>query len=1007
MRGKSFLILTTLALPLLASCQTVSVEEAKKITATFEGESYVPPPRTINDILQVYPEVKLEATLIEAEFCSEQIDRDYKPGSLKGRGLEGSLLDLKELLKQGSGNDRITIPERLRNKGWAKNIKFAYDVYTRIAGREQFRGNIPEAIRYMELALDSVPYKNPAYHQAHLAKTYVLAGNLNAAENFLNQALTSIARHKTPGDGTLAMTAWAEAAVAEAKGDLPKAENGFRKAIRTTQDSKKKSGNRRFVLTSELARVLARQGRLLEAENAAREAVLGFWNMKKDHWRKKGKWKRFENPQLNGAGPAPFAHRLSTILYEQGRYREAEQIARASIHNYQISCTPANSVEAAQARRSLAESLAAQEQWTESAALFETIRESMGSDEFSFQALFAGDPTWALALLNDGREAEALAMLKKAHGILSGQLGAKHYETAETQGILGIALARTGDRDSALAAFGESVAILLKRSRQSSKENTSQAVLSQRRGMILDAYIGLLADVRGTDIERRAGIDAPTVAFTIADVARSRSVQGALAASGARAAAGNPELADLVRREQDAKTRIAALSGTLANLVAAGSGNKQDKTEIRKQIDDLRNARASLIETIEGRFPDYAELINPKPATLQSARASLSPGEALIATYVSRDRTYVWALPKSGAMAFASLPMGGEEIGDMVAELRVALAPQAQALGDIPDFDVDLSNKLYRALLEPVRAGWKDAKSLIVVAHGALGQLPFSVLVTEPAELGPVTEPLFARYRDVPWLARAQSVTVLPSVTSLASLRALPPANPDRRPFAGFGDPWFNQKQAEEAAKPKATRVAELTSRGVLKVRGLPVRLRAAPKTSNLDDAELARLPRLPDTADEVRSIALAVNADLTQDVFTGTDASEETVKSLNLSGYKVLAFATHGLVPGDLNGLRQPALALSSPKLTGTGGDGLLTMGEILELKLDADWVVLSAGRRLGGVVGVQHGGRQRGRGGGVFRPRPGLLLRRHSGLAAFQLARRDHLCEGPDHGPVQTPSR
>jgi tetratricopeptide (TPR) repeat protein len=275
-----------------------------------------------------------------------------------------------------------------------------------------------------------------------------------------------------------------------------------------------------YFLTSELARVLARQGRLLEAENAARESVLDFWNMKKDHWRKKRKWQRLENPQLNDAGPAPFAHRLSTILYEQGRYREAEMIARASIHNYQLSCTPANSVEAAQARRGLAESLAAQEQWTEAAALFETIRESMGSDQFSFEALFAGDPTWALALLNDGREAEALAMLKKAHGILSGQLGAKHYETAETQGTLGIALARTGDRDSALAAFGESVVILLKRSRQSSKENTSQAVLSKRRGMILDAYTGLLADVRGTDIERRAGIDAPTVSFTIADVAR-------------------------------------------------------------------------------------------------------------------------------------------------------------------------------------------------------------------------------------------------------------------------------------------------------------------------------------------------------------------------------------------------------------------------------------------------------------------------------------------------------
>ena len=55
--------------------------------------------------------------------------------------------------------------------------------------------------------------------------------------------------------------------------------------------------------------------------------------------------------------------------------------------------------------------------------------------------------------------------------------------------------------------------------------------------------------------------------------------------------------------------------------------------------------------------------------------------------------------------------------------------------------------------------------------------------------------------------------------------------------------------------------------------------------------------------------------------------------------------FATHGLVPGDLDGLHQPALALTLRQVAGPeAGDGLLTMGDILSMRLDADWVVLSA---------------------------------------------------------------
>jgi CHAT domain-containing protein len=64
----------------------------------------------------------------------------------------------------------------------------------------------------------------------------------------------------------------------------------------------------------------------------------------------------------------------------------------------------------------------------------------------------------------------------------------------------------------------------------------------------------------------------------------------------------------------------------------------------------------------------------------------------------------------------------------------------------------------------------------------------------------------------------------------------------------------------------------------------------------------------------------------------------------MDLSDRRVIAFASHALLPWDLDGLDQPAIALSAPSVTRDGEDGLLTMGEIMKLRLNADWVVLSA---------------------------------------------------------------
>jgi CHAT domain-containing protein len=73
-------------------------------------------------------------------------------------------------------------------------------------------------------------------------------------------------------------------------------------------------------------------------------------------------------------------------------------------------------------------------------------------------------------------------------------------------------------------------------------------------------------------------------------------------------------------------------------------------------------------------------------------------------------------------------------------------------------------------------------------------------------------------------------------------------------------------------------------------------------------------------------------------------NTTEENVKRLPLADYRVVYFATHGLVAGDVEGLGEPSLALTLPKDPSETDDGLLTASEVAQLKLNADWVVLSA---------------------------------------------------------------
>jgi CHAT domain-containing protein len=175
---------------------------------------------------------------------------------------------------------------------------------------------------------------------------------------------------------------------------------------------------------------------------------------------------------------------------------------------------------------------------------------------------------------------------------------------------------------------------------------------------------------------------------------------------------------------------------------------------------------------------------------------------------------------------------------------------------------------------------------------------------------------------------------------------------------------------ADAAAAAAGTR--GIKKRGIQR-RNLSIVQAAAPKPEV--EPEMAPpinfklLPQLPDTSLEIQEVGGVLSADKGRDIFLFERASESLVKQTDLSPYRVVMFATHGLMNGEMPGLYQPALALTNPTVTGEKEDGMLTMEEILGLKLKADWVVLSACNSAAAGGAVERIG---------VRPGPRVFLRR-----------------------------
>ena len=355
------------------------------------------------------------------------------------------------------------------------------------------------------------------------------------------------------------------------------------------------------------------------------------------------------------------------------------------------------------------------------------------------------------------------------------------------------------------------------------------------------------------------------------------------------------------------------------------------RTGVRDDIDraerDGREARAQIIRA----FPGYIDLVEPQPLSVGAAQALLKADEALVAILVGTSRSYVWAVTRERA-EWAEIDAGSAALAEHVAQLRKGLDPLAQldaegALGSKPGvvqgFDLQRAHTLYKLMLGPVAPVLTGKRHLIVVPTGPLTSVPFQVLITAPPGAQTDTDAL----RDAAWLIKSYALSVLPSVQSLQALRTLAPAGSATRPFFGVGDPVLD---GPAGPKQRGARVSSVPARFY--------------RSNGLADIRAVReLAPLPDTAEEVRMIGKVLGA--TPDAINLREAASETrVKTAALNQYRVIHFATHGLVAGDLSGLAEPALVLTPPAVASEADDGLLTASEIAALTLNADWVVLSA---------------------------------------------------------------
>jgi tetratricopeptide (TPR) repeat protein len=509
-----------------------------------------------------------------------------------------------------------------------------------------------------------------------------------------------------------------------------------------------------------------------------------------------------------------------------------------------------------------------------------------------------------------GNYPRARIRLERALTIADSKLGARHRKTLFTR----INLASVAGHEG---RWPEALEILRRATTDNAGPSARTAAIEQFRDLDT-ALVEALWQVGAGKPDDAASDEA----FAAAQRSHETKAAEALAQMSTRFAAGNDAIAAVIRRQQDLKATLASLDKRITTELGAVEGRRNDALIGGMRI-EYQRAQQSFDEVsarLRRDFPSYADLSKPAPLSISQTQALLKPDEALVSYLILDNQSYVFAVTRENS-AWQIVPQGAAAISAAVGKLRAGLF-NADASALAP-FDLVASHELYRALLGRIEVLIVNKPKLLVVPAGSLTSLPFQVLVTRPPD--PAVNPE-DRFRSAAWLLNDKAITVLPSVASLRALRSFAKTSRATKPFIGFGDPVFRSGGDKKG-------VARTVQPYQDYYKGTQVDLEALREG----------LPALPETGDELRTVARALGAP-DSEVRLGREVTVTSVRAASLDQYRVVDFATHGLVAGEVNGLSEPALVLSLPDKPTEDDDGLLTASRVAKLSLDADWAVLSA---------------------------------------------------------------